>query len=115
MQAYGFAALAAVLPALGRTDEAREHADEAFRLLMELGALDDGDVFVRLVYAEHCLARGDRPAARKAILASRDRLLDRAAKISAPAWRNSFLRRVPENARTLALADALARPSTRPS
>jgi tetratricopeptide (TPR) repeat protein len=115
MQAYGLAALAAVLPALGRHEEAREHADEAFRLLAELGAIDDGDVFVRLVYAEHRLARGDREAARRAILASRDRLLDRAAKISAPAWRNSFLRRVPENARTLALADALARPSTRPS
>ncbi|MFO0590297.1 MAG: protein kinase [Polyangiaceae bacterium] len=109
MLAYAQATLAAVLPALGRHAEAREQADAAYALLGALGNIDDGDAFVRLVFAEIALAHGDRDSARKAIFAARDRLMDRAAKISAPAWRNSFLRRVPENARTLALADALTR------
>ena len=109
MQAYALATLAAVLPALGRHAEAREHAAAAYRLLGVLGNIDDGDAFVRLVFAEVALAHGDRDVARRAIFAARDRLVDRAAKISAPAWRNSFLRRVPENARTLALADTLGR------
>ncbi len=109
MQAYALATLAAVLPALGRHAEAREHAGAAYRLLGALGNIDDGDAFVRLVFAEVALAHGDRDEARRAIFAARDRLVDRAAKISAPAWRSSFLRRVPENARTLALADTLGR------
>ena len=109
MLAYALATLAAALPALGRHAEAREHAGAAYRLVEALGNIDDGDAFVRLVFAEIALAHGDREVARRAIFAARDRLVDRAAKISAPAWRNSFLRRVPENARTLALAEALGR------
>ncbi|MEZ4299491.1 MAG: protein kinase [Polyangiaceae bacterium] len=107
MMAYALATLSDVLSAMGRQDEARGHADAAYRLLTSLGSIDDGDAFVRLVFANSALARGDRGAARRAILAARDRLHERAARISEPEWRDSFLTRVPENARTLALARTL--------
>ena len=108
MMAYALAALASVLGAMGRHGEAREHAEAAYRLLTSLGSIDDGDTFVRLVFAESAMARGDRGAARRAISAARDRMMERAARIGVPAWRETFLSRVPENARTLALAEALS-------
>ncbi len=108
MMAYALAALGDVLAAMGRHGEARQHAEAAYRLLTSLGGIDDGDTFVRLVFAESAMARGDLASARRAITSARDRMLERAARISVPAWRDSFLARVPENARTLALAEALS-------
>ena len=61
---------------------------------------------MRLVYAQALRATGDAAGARGAIEAARARLLGRATKIQDAAFRASFLERVPENARTLALADA---------
>jgi hypothetical protein len=50
---------------------------------------------------------------REALSAARARLLGRADRIHDPAWRESFLTRVPDNARILELARAFldARPS----
>ena len=50
------------------------------------------------------MSTGDGRAFASAIAAARDRLLDRAARISDPEWRRRFLADVPENARTLSLA-----------
>ena len=61
---------------------------------------------MRLVYAEALHAGGDAGAAAAAIATARDRLLERAAKISEPEGRASFLAGVPDNARTLELAAA---------
>jgi hypothetical protein len=70
--------------------------------------------FVRLAHAEALHATGAHDAARHAITEARARLLIIADKIAAPDYKASFLTRVPENARTLALADTwrsdLARP-----
>ena len=110
IMAYALAALAAVLIKMGRHGEARGHAEAAYRLLTSLGGIDDGDTFVRLVFAESAMAHGDREAARRAITSARDRILERAARIRVPEWRESFLAEVPENARTLALAAALGGP-----
>ena len=59
-------------------------------------------------------------AMRWLIESARKRLLQRAERISRPAWRASFLERVPENARTLSLAhewvgDEDLRAESRPS
>jgi hypothetical protein len=59
---------------------------------------------VRLVHAEALAATGQREAAAGVLTAARDRLRAKAAQISDPAWRRSFLERVPENAETLRLA-----------
>ena len=92
--------------AKGDVSEAAAAAREAMELLEELGGIDEGESLVRLVHAEALSASGDFAGARRMIATARERLLERAAKISDPAWRASFLERVPENARTMALARA---------
>ncbi len=104
-RAYALAALARVL-LRERPSEARAAAKEAMDTLGSLGGVEDGEALVRLVYAQALRATGDAAGARGAIEAARARLLGRATKIQDAAFRASFLERVPENARTLALADA---------
>ncbi|AUX42613.1 protein kinase [Sorangium cellulosum] len=104
------ATLANVLLAQGRAAEALEGAARAAGLasaaVASLGHLETGESLVYLVHAEALAANGDGARARAAIGLARDRLLERAAKITNRAWRASFLENVPENARTLALARA---------
>ncbi|WP_437592026.1 serine/threonine-protein kinase [Sorangium sp. So ce1000] len=59
---------------------------------------------LRLVHAECLAAAGQGNAAGKALAAARERLLDIAGRIPEPQYRTSFLEEVPENRRTLALA-----------
>jgi eukaryotic-like serine/threonine-protein kinase len=75
-------------------------------LLETLRGADEGEAYVRLAHAEALKANGEDDAARDAIQAMRIWLLDRAARISDPGLARSFLERVPENARALALAGA---------
>jgi hypothetical protein len=75
------------------------------QILDNLGGVDGEEESVRLAYAEALHAMGREDAARAAIGDARTRLLARAAKISEAVWRESFLTYVPDNARTLALAD----------
>jgi ATP/maltotriose-dependent transcriptional regulator MalT len=100
------ATLAEVLLARGQPAKALAEARKAMALLSSLGKVEDGEALTRLVYAEALFATGDRAAARAAIADARDRLLAAAARISDPRRRDSFLRNVPENARTLELARA---------
>jgi tetratricopeptide (TPR) repeat protein len=104
MITYARAVLARVLLAQNRSAEALASAQEARSVLDRLGELEVGESLVRLVHAETLFAVGDRRGALGAILAARDALLARAEKITDPAWRESFLRRVPDNAATLARA-----------
>ena len=85
---------------------ALDAATEALQLLESIGGVDEGESLIRLVYAEALRACGQPRKAKRAIAAAHTRLLDRAKRISRPAWRQSFLHRVPENARTLELAQA---------
>ncbi len=102
--------LAALLLKQGRSHEALIAAREAHDLFEALGGVEEGESQIRLVIAEALDATGDRAAAITAIRRARDRLLERAAKITDAAWRTSFLENLPENARTLALADRLLAP-----
>jgi eukaryotic-like serine/threonine-protein kinase len=56
---------------------------------------------VRLVHAEALQAVGRVDEARASILRAKERLLERAAKISDGRMRQSFLANVAENARTM--------------
>jgi serine/threonine protein kinase/tetratricopeptide (TPR) repeat protein len=99
------AKLAQLLMTRGSLAEAVDRAREGVELLDQLGAIEEGESLVRLVYAEALAAAGDpraQPAARRA----RDRLLERAAQISDEHWRDVFLEQIAENARTLALGGA---------
>lgn len=91
---------------LGKGDHERAHAvaSEAMSLLERLGGLDEGESLVRLMLAETLLAMGDRAAACQVIMRARNRLLEASARITDPTLQASFLERVPDNARILALA-----------
>ncbi|MCC6552549.1 MAG: hypothetical protein IT372_05930, partial [Polyangiaceae bacterium] len=112
--AYAQAALARALLAQGRAGEAMAAAGEGMRLLEELGRIEGGESLVRLAYAECLFAAGARERARDAIRAAREQLLRRAARIAEPAFRQRFLERIRENARTLALAREWAGEDERP-
>jgi hypothetical protein len=93
--------------AQGRAEEALAAAEEAVAHSEAMGACGMfRGVFVRLAHAEALHATGAHDAAARAIADARARLLAIAAKIGDPGYQASFLERVPENARTLALADA---------
>jgi hypothetical protein len=74
--------------------------------LEELGSVEDGEAMARLGFVEVNEAVGNTDAALQELGRARDRLLARANKIADPELRESFLTQVPENARTLQLADA---------
>ncbi|WP_437807354.1 protein kinase domain-containing protein [Sorangium sp. So ce1078] len=98
------AVLARALLGLGRIDEAMRAAAGASAQLSEFGTLEEGEPLVRLTYAEALAASGRHAEAIAAIASARTALLARAEKLSDPAWRERFLRDVPDNARTLELA-----------
>ncbi len=98
--------LAKVLLARGARAEALAAATSAMSLLESLGGLEEGEALVRLVHAEALHETGDVEGARAAILAAHARLDARAHRLRDPALRKSFLEQVPENARTVALANA---------
>jgi eukaryotic-like serine/threonine-protein kinase len=101
------ASLARVLLAGDRRGEALGVATEAQATLDSLGSVEEGESLVRLMIAETLLATGQEDAARAAARRARERLLERAARISDLEWRRSFVDNIPENARTLELAAQL--------
>jgi tetratricopeptide (TPR) repeat protein len=104
LQPSAMAAEARALLAQGRAAEALALARTANDLLATMGAVEEYESLVRLVLPEALAATGDAAAAREALRAARDRLLARAGQIHNPAFRESFLTRLPDNARTVQLA-----------
>jgi hypothetical protein len=84
-------------------DEALAVAREAMALLEAQGPPWDGEGDTRLVHAEALALAGETATAREALADARARLLARAERIPDPAYRESFLERVPEHARTMTL------------
>ncbi|WP_434042451.1 MULTISPECIES: serine/threonine-protein kinase PknK [Sorangium] len=97
------AARARALLDLGRAGEALAATTEALSRL-ESDRHEEEGFLVRLVHAEALAAVGQTAEAKGAIALARNGLLVRAGRISDPAWRERFLRDVPDNARILALA-----------
>ena len=104
LRASALADLARVLLSQGHAGEALASAREASELLESLGQLEEGEALVRLAHAECLHAVGDLRAAASVITAAEQRLRARAEGIADLRRRESFLARIPENARTLALA-----------
>ncbi|HEX3765116.1 MAG TPA: hypothetical protein VHW23_40750, partial [Kofleriaceae bacterium] len=101
------ATLARLRLAQGRAAEALAAAEDATARAAAMGACGMfRGAFVRLAHAEALHATGAHDAARTAIAGARARLLAIAERIADPGYRASFLGGVPENARTLALAEA---------
>jgi serine/threonine protein kinase/tetratricopeptide (TPR) repeat protein len=106
LRPYALAVLVFVHLARGNAQQAKVVALEASSLADALGAMEQGEAYVRLAVAEAMRAAGDVEGAKRAVIAARARLVERGAIMSEPI-RESFFRRVPENARTFALADEL--------
>ena len=98
------ATVAAVRLARGRPAEALELARKARAEREALRVFGFRDTFVRLIHLEALLASGDVAGARTPMSRAYARLLVHSSRIGDPALRRSFLERVPENARALALA-----------
>ena len=106
-QPGALATLSALRLAEGRAADALAAAEDALAREAAMGGCGMfRGAFVRLGHAEALHATGAHDAARRAIDAARARLAAVAGRIADPAYRRSFLEDVPENARTLALADA---------
>ncbi|MBX3203235.1 MAG: protein kinase [Labilithrix sp.] len=106
LRAYGLAVLAGAHLRNGRADRADAPARESLHLLETLGGVEEGEAFIRLTYAEALDALGDHDGAREAIATARVRILERTAMIQDAQWKDTFIERVRENARTLELARA---------
>lgn len=98
------AAIAQIELSAGEIARALETSEEACAELDKLGAIEEGESLVRLVFAESLRASGELERAAAAIGRARSQLVERAAKIGEEGHRESFLTRVPENARIIALA-----------
>jgi hypothetical protein len=99
--------LAALRLAQGRAGEALAAAEEAAATAAGIGGCGMfRGAMIRLARAEALHATGAGDAARAAITDARAHLLAIADEIGDPAYRQSFLDGVPENARTFALARA---------
>jgi tetratricopeptide (TPR) repeat protein len=106
LRARALATLSQIELALGKSSPCLAAAEEGMRVLDQMGGIEEGESLVRLAYAEALAANGKSRDAERAIASARDRVLERAAKISDMQWRASFLERVVDNVRTLALARA---------
>ena len=84
--------------------EATACAREAHTQLEAVGQIQDGEIIVRLAFAECLVASSDLRSAKPVIGKAIERLYDRARSISIPEWRQSFLTRIPEHCRILELA-----------
>jgi tetratricopeptide (TPR) repeat protein len=104
-RAYAFGMLGDVLLARGRATEALAAANEAMGILGGLDGLEEGEFLIRVVHVLALKATGATDRAGAHARVARQRLLDQADKITEPAWRQSFLENVPENARTYHLVE----------
>jgi len=107
LRASALAAVARALLAQGRRPEALEQARAAAAELVARAASGRAERYeslVHLVLAEALAATGDAAGARAVVQAAAARLQARAALLANPDWRRSFLTKLPDNARILALA-----------
>ena len=101
------AQLASVLLARGQPEHALPQATDAFEAVCR-GPVDDGEMMIRVVYAEVLGKLGRNDEAANVLRGADLRLQEQAARIADESQRARFLRGVPEHARLLELVSALA-------
>lgn len=93
------AAHARALMAGGRPREAQTLMSEVMDTVGRLSDVGDGEMTIRLAWAESLHANGQYDAARQAIASAHQRLLEQARQIDDATWRESFLHQVADHAR----------------
>ena len=104
LRAFGLALICQAELQQDQVTGALIHGREAMQLLDKLGHIVNGEMLVRLSYAESLAANDEMSTATAAILTAREQLLMRAAGIQRAAWRTRFLESVPEHGRIMRLA-----------
>jgi hypothetical protein len=104
------ATLIRVLLATDRTAEARAVADAGLTEAERIDGIGFAEVRLRVAAAEARHAAGDGDGARAVLRSALDHIAARANRITDPAWRASYLGRVPDNLRARELADTLGVP-----
>ncbi|MFO0589985.1 MAG: serine/threonine-protein kinase [Polyangiaceae bacterium] len=104
IRAYALAVMAQALLGQKRRSESAEAAQMAMELLSKLDGAEECEALIRLIHARAVAETTSPRQAAELIVDARARLVARANRISDPRWRESFLRNIPENAQTLALA-----------
>src|SRR6202044_3728458 len=106
LHAESQAILSAALLSEGRVEEAYASARAGYEASLDSGRLPDllGRL-VPLAYAEVAHQVGEVDLAKEVIAVARARIMAEAAKIRREDWRRSYVANMPENARTLALAE----------
>jgi hypothetical protein len=103
VRAYALATQAHAQLARARPSEALASARQAMAMLQARDGAEEGESLIRLVYVLALEATGSRALAVDHAREAQRRLKERADKIAEPNLRRSFLEKVPENARILAL------------
>jgi predicted ATPase len=101
------AVLARALLDDGRADDALAAAEEAITALDVTRRTDEAEAMVHVALVEAARATGHHDRALEVLRAARRRLEDRAALMTDPEVRSSFLAHVPDNARLLELSREL--------
>lgn len=104
VQAYALAMLASLLLIKNQGEASLIPAKRAMEIVEGLGGVEEGEAQIRVVYAHALYENGRREEALLRIGAAHDRLITQAGKISDPRWKQSFLERIPEHARTVRFA-----------
>jgi ATP/maltotriose-dependent transcriptional regulator MalT len=97
------AALSMVHLRAGDAAGALREARVAMAILDRLGSVEEFELTARLALAEALHAQGDQAGAIRTLVAARTRLGEEAARLGDENLRKSFLERVPEHARLIAL------------
>lgn len=105
LKAYALGVLSQIELSKGNAKAALDAAKEALDILHGLGGtIEEGEATVRLAFIEALHAAGDLESEKHALSEAMQRLRARAAQISIPARRRSFLVHVPDHRRTFELA-----------
>lgn len=112
LRSHALATLSQIQLTLGQHAEALHTAEEAMALLRSLGGIEEGEAQVRLALADAHLATGEGDKAKRVLGEALGRLLQRASQITDERWRKSFLERIPDHARTIALAETVGAVAT---
>lgn len=102
-QALATAELSRIRLAEGRVADALDLGASAVAMISQIGPAEEGDAIIRLAHIEALFAVNQRQAALAALGSAWRRIQERAAIITDPEMRRTFLERIPEHARTAEL------------
>lgn len=107
VRAYALAAMAKLLLGERNVPKAYALAKEAMDLLEDLDGVEEGESLIRLVHAQVLDATRRHRSANAHLAAARQRIMERARRVTDVDLRRSFLESIPENRATLDMAKRL--------